>query len=168
MKKLYTILILFMALMSSCSSTQYVNSINVENRMAEELDLVYTRKLFFIDLYLNGKRGRFLVDTGASISILDVNQSKYYHFNTMKRNDNVVGVGGSSNIYGIKNCELSTKDGLVVLVNFKGSDLSALNNSMRKDGLEVVGVIGSDFLMNANAIINYSNRSLSLNYPHLH
>jgi len=57
--------------------------------------------------------------------------------------------------------KLKLKDFPVVLI-----DLEAINNLYRKvTGKEVHGLLGSDFLLEMNAVIDYSKASLILKKP---
>lgn len=156
---------MFITLFCSCSTTKYASTM-IDNKngmiIPNEMELVYQKKLFFINLKLNGKNAKFLVDTGASVSLLDINQMNRYGFTQSYRTNSIIGLGGSINYTRIRNAKLLTKNNESVLVNFYGGDLSTIVNNMGKDGIHIVGIIGSDFLMDFNAIIDYKNKKLEL------
>ena len=159
------ILIILSIILSSCNSTKYISVLAASenaNSVAKELNLIYSRNLFFVDGYLNGKKAKFLVDTGANISVLDINQANKYGFTYKGINQTVVGIGGHSNRYRIYNANLYAKSGQRILISFGGSDMGIVFNAMAEDGLHVVGIIGSDFLMNADAVIDYNTKTLQL------
>ena len=152
---------------TSCSRTHYVNSLVIttqrgETHLPKELRLIYNRNLFFVDVIINGKRGRLLVDTGASISIIDINQAKKYGFKYHSKNVSVMGIGGSTNRYRISNIKTKTKYDETVLITYNGADISSLVNNMALDGIDIVGVLGSDYLMNTGAVLDYGEKKLNL------
>lgn len=158
------LLLIIVVLLCSCNSTKYISVLatNEKDVVAKELDLIYTRNLFFVDGYLNGKKARFLVDTGANVSVLDINKSKKYGFTYRDKDDTVVGIGGYTKRYRVYSTKLKTKYGENILIKFSGGDMSVVFGVMSNEGINVVGIIGSDFLMNSDAIIDYKNRTLQL------
>lgn len=166
MKTIYALL-LALVMLSSCSQTQYVSTMAVKSGdkhiyLAKEIRLVYMRNLFFVDLKVNDKYARFLVDTGASISLLDINQAKKYGFTYKSRNDEAIGLGGSTRRYKAYGHETRTKNDRELLVRFEAADLSNIVHNMQLDGVSILGVIGSDFLMNTGAVIDYGEKKLDL------
>lgn len=104
---------------------------------------------------VNGKGAKFIVDTGAEISIIDSSLRKHYGFR-IKESDSTpgVGLGGESSILGVSNCVLKYND-TIMPVRFKTADLTLLRWS-----IGVVGVIGSDYLKNNKLIIDYSRNEI--------
>lgn len=173
MKKLIIKIIISILLligMSACSKNIYVNPLILHNEnnsgnilLAKELKLEYIKNLFFVDLKVNGINARFLIDTGASTSLIDIDESKKYEV-IMKSvtNKKIVGVGGVINKYSVKNISVTNNFDHEILLKLHAADLSHVISAMSSDGLNVVGVIGSDYLKYADAIINYSNNTLIL------
>lgn len=157
------ILLIISLLLFSCSTNRYLNSmVSTKPKIATELSLDYQRRLFFVDLKINGRNAKFLVDTGASLSLVNIENSRYYEFTYKKNYKQVSGLGGSRDRYDIKNISLTDKDGNILYINFEGANINHVVNNMNKDGINIVGVIGSDFLKNSNAIINYADNSIKL------
>lgn len=156
--------ILMVFILIGCQSPNYLN-VATTTEIASHINLEYERKLFFIDVYLNGRKTKFLVDTGASVSVLDINQSKEFDFICRSMtNRRIVGLNGSILQYSVSNVDLRAKDGKVIPCHLRACDLSQVINKMEEEGIYITGVLGSDFLMNAKATINYENKTLDLNF----
>jgi hypothetical protein len=73
-----------------------------------------------------------------------------------------MGIGGSTNRYRISNIKTKTKYDETVLITYNGADISSLVNNMALDGIDIVGVLGSDYLMNTGAVLDYGEKKLNL------
>lgn len=104
---------------------------------------------------LNGIDGTFLIDTGASISIIDSSLVHEYGFKLIKfTNGTVNGIGGSVGLYETTNAKLFYND-TAMYVNFKASNLTHV-----RETLNIVGIIGTDYFQQNNIIIDYENNVL--------
>lgn len=134
----------------------FLTSFNTKS-VGEVVKLRYERGLYFAPLELNNKKGYFLVDTGAIISILDVNQSKKYKFSCSKTGRELVGVGGEMDEYKISKYSIYHNNKILPVI-FRGVDLSPVVNSFIKNNdIEIVGIIGANFFVSNKVIIDYSN-----------
>lgn len=108
-----------------------------------------------LDVNINGKDAKLLLDTGASISIIDSSAVSEYDFNIYdKTNLNVSGIGGTIKLYYTDNTY--TMSGVHTLdIDFKASNLTELRRN-----LGVVGVLGSDYLKENKLIIDFTNNTL--------
>lgn len=153
MKKLLFLFIIF--LFTSCVSTKRI-----------EIPYYYTdynlekfNNLYLIDILLNGKKTKLLVDTGASKSLLDISKSKQFGFGyKLISIDKYVGLGGLTDIYAIYDYNID-----LFFITFLGVDLSEIIFYFNKDGTRIVGILGSDFLIRTGAIIDYTTNKLYLN-----
>jgi hypothetical protein len=110
---------------------------------------------------LNGKEAYFIIDSGASISILDRAQVGKYKFqigDTM--NGSISGYGGESSPNEANNINLIIGD-----VKFDGKyrtqDISNIVSSIQSSsGIKIVGIIGSNVMKKKGIIIDYDNNSL--------
>ncbi len=117
-------------------------------------------------LYINGKingiKGLFLLDTGASASCIDIHQQTYFKLKSSPSDTKASGAG-SNNLY----TEIS-KDNRISLGKWKSKkttlvllDLTHVNIALSQFNLpEVQGIIGSDLLKKHRAIIDYSSKTL--------
>ena len=109
-----------------------------------------------IEAELNGINGKFLLDSGAEISILDLNSMYIYGYSIdeTKPKTFVTGIGGSKPTFTLKNVELSL-DGVPIGFIFKGLDIRTLRRSYG-----IVGIIGSDYMNKHNLMIDYEAKTL--------
>lgn len=121
-----------------------------------------------IEVHINGKEARMLVDTGASKSVFD--KSRMYRFVEnleCQVNDQLsTGLGTNSMeshstiLQKITIGDLIIKDYKAILI-----DLSHVNDSYTRIKIAPIdGVIGSDILNANQAVINYGKKQLKLKY----
>ena len=127
------------------------------------IPLTLTRTNHFeLTAHLNGIQGRFIVDTGASITCVGLDCIK--HFNLIPELSEIKASGaGATNM----ETQISKKNILeigpwqkkkVELVLF---DLTHVNQALtQNDALPVHGIIGADVLKKSKAIIDYSKKRL--------
>lgn len=148
-------------LLGGCVSQQ--SAIKVERPM---VDFEIHGNMLIVEGYVNQKWAKFIVDTGASISLLDYNQSKKYKFdyfiNTQSR---LTGFGGRSRLMNTSEISFKLKGISDQGSNFLASDLSGINRALSKSNQRVLGILGSDFLKAHGAIIDYQLRRIMLSRP---
>lgn len=154
MKKIILILVTF--LLFGCSANQKI--INIPNTYTE-YNLDKFNDLYLLPITLNGKRTKLIVDTGASKSLLDINKCEYFGYTyTVISLTKYVGIGGATDIYVVYDYNVD-----LFYVSFLGADLIDITSYFRIDGNQIVGILGSDFLFRAGAIIDYTTNKLYLN-----
>ena len=111
-----------------------------------------------INLNINGKNAFFLIDTGASNSLIDIDSAKEYNFICENLHKKTITSVGSSiiKIYKTENIKAYYNE-IVFDIEFKAMDLTHLKNNM-----SVLGVIGADWLNKNNIIIDYKRKILWL------
>jgi hypothetical protein len=110
-------------------------------------------KLLFVRLNINGKKGCFLVDTGANISALDIKQMNEYNFGHNDVDSPVTGVGGKWTIYEATNV-IVDYNGEILNINFTVNDLTHVREAL-SEYVNLLGIIGGDFLVKNNMVIDY-------------
>lgn len=126
------------------------------------LDFEFKKNLIIIKAHVNDKSANFIVDTGASISLLDKKQYKRYKFEYfVSADERLTGFGGRSRLLTTSSVQFRL-DGfdLSATYRFNASDLGELNVALSDSDTRVLGIIGSDFLKNYHAIIDYENRKI--------
>lgn len=108
---------------------------------------------------LNGKKAYFLLDTGASLSILDLKSAANYNVRIGITED--MGIGGyggvTSDVSELQNVDLRLgsermKD------NFSGKDIQYLIQAIRKiTGYTIVGIIGNNNITESKLILDFEN-----------
>lgn len=144
MKNLWILLFL---LILGCSSSQNIISYDFK----EVFSLYAKNNMLFIDVTINGKPGRLLIDTGSSKSLMDINKAKEYGYEyLLLSEDQYIGLGGLQDIYVVFNCQIDE-----FFVTFLGTDLGEITGYFNKDGIDIVGILGSDFLDMHEILIDF-------------
>ncbi|UMB52657.1 retroviral-like aspartic protease family protein [Lutibacter sp. A64] len=119
---------------------------------------------FEIKATLNGVKGRFILDTGASNSCLDITLAEQFKLNVEDSETLAAGAGAigmetkisSNNTIKFKEWEYSNFN-LVLL------DLTHVNTALTEHNAKAVeGIIGADILEKGKAIIDYKNKCVYL------
>jgi hypothetical protein len=123
----------------------------------------------FIDLKIGGKPCRLLLDTGASKTVLDAGRIlQYVQADKIKLHESKsVGLGVSE----METKVAKLKDLKIGKAEFKELEVAVLdiahvNETYRLIEIpEIDGVLGSDFLMKYDAVINYNKAILKITLP---
>ncbi|MEQ6169135.1 retropepsin-like aspartic protease [Ekhidna sp. MALMAid0563] len=130
------------------------------------LDFELHKNLIIVNAHINEKPAKFIVDTGASISLLDKSQYKRYEFKySVSTDERLTGFGGKSRL--MKTSSVKFKlDGfdLAATYRFNASDLGDLNVALSDTNQRVLGILGSDFLKNYHAIIDYEKQKIYVKF----
>jgi hypothetical protein len=122
-----------------------------------------------IKVLINNRIANLIVDTGASKTVFDRSRIEKYvkdtNFDVHDRLSSGLGTSTMTShiatISKIKIGDILINDYQTVLL-----DLSHVNNSYAQVGLKPVeGVLGSDILLEYNAIIDYQKKLLKFTYP---
>ncbi|WP_162054226.1 retropepsin-like aspartic protease [Pontibacter pamirensis] len=117
-----------------------------------------------MQVYLNGVRGNFILDTGAGATILEEKRKSAFHLKSRKSNKQVTGTGG-----GTMGMQLSTGNKMqigqleinnssIYLINLDHVNKAFLDMKLE----EVDGIIGADILSAKRGVIDYTNLVLYL------
>ena len=112
---------------------------------------------------INGKKALFLLDSGSGMSIIDINQIDYYNLRSRPEFGKrlISGIGSSEQIEYLSGVKLEIK-GRHFKPIFYGSNLQNVNHAFRKNNIRIAGILGSDFLKQYGAIINYQQSMITL------
>ena len=110
-----------------------------------------------MEVTINGKRGKLLIDSGSFSSILDSKFAKHFNFYNQIDDDEeeVNGLAGTVKLRSVKKVTVSYR-GKDIHHKFKTADL----NGLFKD-IGAVGVLGSDYLIENRLIIDYKNKIIN-------
>ena len=105
---------------------------------------------------INGKGGKFLIDTGAQQSFLDSRYASFYNFVTYKSDldSGGTGVGGNIVIMEVRGFEVKYNDSIITH-RFRAANLGKLF-----DKTGIVGILGSDYFKKNKIIIDYGNNEI--------
>jgi predicted aspartyl protease len=98
-------------------------------------------KRLIVEGVVNGKTASFLVDTGASVAIMDYEQRKDYDLEVGKRfNGTIVGAGGEINNVRYCNTFVHIED--KVISQFLLADIDGVVRSIKREtDIEILGII---------------------------
>lgn len=153
---------LISVLQVGCVSVQSTK--NVEH---PELDFEIHNNILIVEGFINKKWAKFVVDTGASISLLDYKQSKKYKFNYFldDKSTRLTGFGGRSKLMKASEVSFNLTGESDKSSRFFASDLSDLNVILGYSNQKILGILGSDFLQAYGAIIDYQHSRIVLTQP---
>lgn len=127
-----------------------------------KVDFVSVNKIPVVEGKINGKKAFFIVDSGASLSVLDENQKNYYSFDTQESNIEAAGYSGVAVFREVVGADIEI-GGIRFVTDFKSQDMSKIVSIIRStEGVSISGIIGSDIMKTNNFIINYTDNSLTL------
>ncbi len=113
---------------------------------------------------INGKKGSFILDTGASNSCIDFNNANYFNLDVLASSTLASGAGATDMFTkkSLKN-KLSIKKWHFFNFDLVLFDLTHVNLALTKhNAKEIHGIIGADILQKGKAIIDYKNSKLYL------
>lgn len=98
-------------------------------------------KRLIIEGRVNDKTAYFLIDTGASLALMDYDQRKQYDLEVGKRfNGSVVGAGGE--MRDVRYCNTFVNIENKVIPQFLLADISSVVESIQREtGIEILGII---------------------------
>lgn len=118
-----------------------------------------------IPVTINNKKGYMLVDTGASLGIIDIDCKKEYKFDLgSKIGGAIVGVGGkASSAYHTKNLRVDI--GGVKLYQFITMSIDSVRESIKqKTGITIQGIIGLTQIKMSEMKIDADNGIIKIGY----
>lgn len=119
---------------------------------------------FEIKATLNGKKGRFILDTGASNSCLDITLADQYNLKVEDSETKAAGAGaiGMETKIAVNNT-IKFKDWKYKNFNVVLLDLTHVNTALTEHNAKAVhGIIGADILEKGEAIIDYKKKCVYL------
>ncbi len=119
---------------------------------------------FEIKAKINGKKGRFILDTGASNSCVGFDEIETFNLKTEDSEHKAAGAGPEEIDTQIsKKNKIEIGDFKIKKIPLVLIDLSHINNALiKQEAKPVNGIIGADVLEEGNAIIDYKKRKLYL------
>jgi hypothetical protein len=113
---------------------------------------------------INGTKGRFILDTGASNSCVGLDMIDYFNLDAEESETKAAGAGATDME------TLQSENNLLQIGNWKTNkchlilfNLSHVNTALTDHNANKVhGIIGADVLLKGKAFIDYSNKTLYL------
>ena len=100
-----------------------------------------SEKRLIIEGKVNGKEACFLLDTGASVGLMDDNQVRDYDLaNGRRYNGTLIGAGGE--MRGVRHCDTFVELEGKTIPQFLLADISGVVDSIRREtGIEILGIV---------------------------
>lgn len=112
---------------------------------------------------INGYEGRFIIDTGASASCVNQEMYKEFQLETEYMERQIGTASGSLRPRISHNNTLELSDWSDQDVTLLSMDMSFINNALKTEGMRSIqGLLGADFLIDTNAIIDYKGKKIYL------
>ena len=118
-----------------------------------------------VKVNVNNKEAYMLIDTGASLGVIDSNQLKDYNLEKYRKlSTTVVGVGGKEqNAYDLRPYILDIEG--IKLHQFATFDLSSVVDSIKREtNIKILGVIGTLQIKMSEMKIDLDNNQILLGY----
>ncbi len=131
----------------------------------EKIKILNTNHLI-IKCKLNNVFGRFIIDTGASNSCVDLSSKDKFNIICIESNEQASSANSDIDdiFYSSKN-NLKINNLEIDEFNILLFDMNHINDSLNKKNIkEINGIIGGDILKKFNAKIDYKNKELRLNF----
>lgn len=146
--KFNKIIFVLLIILGSCKPYGFIGDDTVQ--MSQRNDM------HFVHITLNGKPAKLLLDIGASKTLLDISKSEKYGFQYVLIGESkYIGIGGTADLYAIYDVKVDE-----LFIHFLGSDLSEISDYFEKDGTEIVGILGADFLEKYKVIMDFNDNTI--------
>lgn len=153
---------LLLSVLSSCAPVQtaqrapHVRSVNFYT--VGKIPVIRTR--------LNGKLAHFIVDTGASVSILNEAEASYYGFEVMNADiyatTEVLGFSGSAPTGKVNTCTIEIGDMAIRYSNFRSRNMQDFAYILQKnENIRLAGILGADLMNRYSMRINFMDKTIS-------
>lgn len=119
-------------------------------------------KRLIIEGRVNDKSAYFLIDTGASLALMDYDQRDKYDLEVGKRfHGSVVGAGGE--MRNVKYCNTFVNIGNKVIPQFLLADISDVVESIKREtGIKILGIISLPQMKMANISLDCNDNLIIL------
>ncbi len=120
------------------------------------------KKIGFVEFEVNGRKAVFILDTGASISVLDEEQAVDYGIEYYPQNGEgkIHGLGGKNPFHIASVLNLKYDNDISFRHKFYTTDMDHLKAFLMRKKISILGILGADFFIKHKAIINYDEEYL--------
>lgn len=98
-------------------------------------------KRLIVEAEVNGKRAYFLLDSGASVALIDKDRKKEYGLKEGRRFEGTI-IGAGGEMRNVRHCDTFVHFGGKVIPQFLLADISGVVKSIKNEtGIEILGII---------------------------
>ena len=98
-------------------------------------------KRLIVEAEVNGKPAYFLLDSGASVALIDKDRKKEYGLKEGRRFEGTI-IGAGGEMRNVRHCDTFVHFGGKVIPQFLLADISGVVKSIKKEtGIEILGII---------------------------
>ena len=168
--------------LASCANTAAVNAPQAQtSALSQDIGSVLRAQGFIavplrrvgagldtLKLDINGAKGTFLLDTGASNSVIDKRAVSRFNISPLdlRGSEIAIGAGGQVSLASYKITGLTLQNRTFPFRRISATDLSHVINTFAKDtSITLDGIIGQDVMIAYDGVIDTENRTLYLRRP---
>jgi hypothetical protein len=112
---------------------------------------------------INNHPAYFLIDTGASVTLLNESLQRWYHFEVVDNryliNHEIVGMGGKSALREARSATVKIGIHELYFIN-KASDLDNISAEFAPFNIRIAGIIGTDLLSVLGSVIDLGSKTI--------
>lgn len=147
-------LLIVMLLATACHSPKRIN---------QSVNFFSVARIPVVEGRINGKVAYFIVDTGASCSILNESVARHYGFKTLVSVDeHLMGLNGAAGIKLAYNYSIDLGSLRINSLPFRSRRIDELVDVIKNnDRISIAGIIGSDVMKKYQMSIDYRTNKIS-------
>lgn len=112
---------------------------------------------------INGKDTAMLIDTGASINVIDQDVLKSFGIKKRSVMGTINGAGGTVEMWHLNNCDVKIEG--IPVYQFVSGDFSNVIASIKEEtGIKISGILGTPAIKSAELILNLSDNTVTIGY----
>lgn len=149
-------IIVIVIIISLCITQYYLHYKRYKYKFSFE-DTMNKSDLPIVSFTQNNKCFKFLVDSGASISVLNSTSLPNIEYQCIESEEKqeVYGIDGNKRSVSLVGIRLFSQNHKFVEI-FQVCDIPALEHIKKDDGIDVVGILGNSFLKRYSFIIDFA------------
>ncbi len=136
-------------------------------RKSATIKLVSFSKLPIIKGSINDKEAYFIIDSGATVTVLNTNDSEEYEFRVEEDLDGeAAGYGGKAHFMKATALTIKTDAGIELWDrDIKAQDLSPIVNAVRNnENIKINGIIGTNIIKKYEFVLNFKDNTINFTY----
>jgi len=118
---------------------------------------------FLTEVELNGVKGRFIVDSGSTSTVVDFGRADKFGLDIPEIQPEIMAMGASPEELDVRFAgyyPMKVKKGRKTIFPVILMDLQHIIEAMERRGVEVDGILGADFMHAEKAVLDYGNQRL--------